>query len=169
MAIIIDDIDVSGCKYFDSDSYRLHVMPCYLQELPNGCKGNDCYYKQLKRKDSTVKKIFSESYQKWMYYIANGINNASSTTIGHLLEDLCIITKLLAAECGIKDRTLDYYVRDHIVREPLTSNFLVGKYNQCIYITEKAYRLTPFQIIEDAINVRGITFFIVDKEVDNGK
>ena len=44
--IIIDDVDVSGCKHYDPEQYfKCNISCCHCEENPN------CYYKQLKRKE----------------------------------------------------------------------------------------------------------------------
>ena len=65
--------------------------------------------KELSIKTAECEELFAKTYQMWMYYIANGINNASDLNIQHLLEDLGKITKMLAELCNIKDSTLSYY------------------------------------------------------------
>lgn len=65
--------------------------------------------KQLTNKMQECEELFAKTYQMWMYYIANGINNASDLNIQYLLEDLGKITKMLAELCNIKDSTLSYY------------------------------------------------------------
>ena len=47
---IIDGIDVSGCKYYDAKKLPLYnCLECINHFKP--CLGNNCYYKQLKRKE----------------------------------------------------------------------------------------------------------------------
>ncbi|DAB11510.1 TPA: hypothetical protein CPT95_00050 [Candidatus Gastranaerophilales bacterium HUM_15] len=110
--IIIDGVDVSKCKYFEDGEcgceYYLRygyeiTMHDRCEECPN------CYFKQLARKTQECEKIFAKTYQMWMYYIANGLNNASDVNIQYLLEDLGKVTKILAELCNIKDSTLSYY------------------------------------------------------------
>lgn len=49
--IMIDGVDVSGCRNFDKESYKLDVYDCDLNELHGYCScNNDCYFKQLVRK-----------------------------------------------------------------------------------------------------------------------
>lgn len=97
--IIIDGVDVSKCKY----------LP-YCNDKQGNCAFEpNCYFKQLARKTQECEELFAKTYQMWMYYIANGINNASDLNIQYLLEDLGKITKMLAELCNIKDSTLSYY------------------------------------------------------------
>lgn len=57
-------------------------------------------------------RVYEYSYAKWMYYIANGLNNASDKNINYLLQDLGAVTRLLADLVGEKDATLRHYVGD---------------------------------------------------------
>ena len=64
---IIDDADVSKCKYIDIENFEKPICHCISQrnecEMP--CEYNkDCYYKQLKRKEQEceeLKKIINEA------------------------------------------------------------------------------------------------------------
>lgn len=111
--IIIDGCNVGGCKYLNtfSDSDGYHYYCDLADDIKNEyCEHyRDCYFKQLARKTRECEELFAKTYQMWMYYIANGINNASDLNIQHLLEDLGKITKMLAELCNIKDSTLSYY------------------------------------------------------------
>lgn len=50
--IIIDGIDVSGCRYlFDDTSYKRSKTSCSITLKDCKYLGNNCYYKQLKRKE----------------------------------------------------------------------------------------------------------------------
>ncbi len=55
-------------------------------------------------------RVYEKSYQKWIWYIANGLNNASDENIQALLHDLAYVTRLLAELVGEKDATLNYYL-----------------------------------------------------------
>lgn len=50
--IIIDGVDVSGCKYlFDDTSYKRSKTSCSITLKDCKYLGNNCYYKQLRRKE----------------------------------------------------------------------------------------------------------------------
>lgn len=70
--IIIDGVDVAGCKYFN----RFRNI-CHNKNLCCDCEKNqDCYYKQLKRKEQECEEHRSnaESYCKSYQYscVVNG-------------------------------------------------------------------------------------------------
>lgn len=60
--IIIDDIDVSGCKYLDiTKSGRAQCMDYKRESNRADCKcNNDCYYKQLKHKEEECEELRDE-------------------------------------------------------------------------------------------------------------
>ena len=59
--IMIDGVDVSGCRNFDKESYKLDVYDCDLNELHGYCsRNNDCYFKQLARKTQECEELISE-------------------------------------------------------------------------------------------------------------
>lgn len=109
---IIDGVDVSGCEYFYLD--RDGEPGCCESDQTCPCNAI-CGYAaislrwQLARKEQECEEIFVKTYQMWMYYISNGINNASDLTIQYLLEDIGKVTKMLAALCDIKNNTLRHY------------------------------------------------------------
>ena len=106
------------CKYKFQDKEKFSGKPyctCFselCEDLSFVCDHN-CQifedYKQLIYKTQECEEIFCKTYQMWMYYIANGLNNASNLNIQYLLEDLGKVTKMLAELCNIKDNTLNYY------------------------------------------------------------
>ena len=50
--IIIDSVDVSGCKHYNPEQYfECNIGCCHCEENP------DCYYKQLNRKEQECEKI----------------------------------------------------------------------------------------------------------------
>lgn len=51
--IIIDGVDVSGCKHFENADQEM----CCELTCCGGCRGIDCYYKQLKRKEQRIVKL----------------------------------------------------------------------------------------------------------------
>ena len=54
--IIIDNIDVSGCKYYDVKKLPLYnCLECINHFKP--CLGNNCYYKQLSRKEQECEEL----------------------------------------------------------------------------------------------------------------
>lgn len=56
--IIIDGVDVSGCRNFDIESYKLGVYDCDLNELHGYCRcNNNCYFKQLARKTQECEEL----------------------------------------------------------------------------------------------------------------
>ena len=58
--IIIDDADVSKCKYIDIENFENPICNCISQrnECKIPCENNkDCYYKQLKRKEQEYNKL----------------------------------------------------------------------------------------------------------------
>ena len=61
--IIIDGVDVSGCKYIDIENFEKPICHCISQrnecEMP--CEYNkDCYFKQLARKEQECKELTSQ-------------------------------------------------------------------------------------------------------------
>ena len=65
--IIIDGVDVSGCKYIDIENFEKPICHCISQrnecEMP--CEYNkDCYYKQLKRKEQECEEL-KEDRERW--------------------------------------------------------------------------------------------------------
>ena len=51
-SLIIDGVDVSGCRYlFDDTSYKRSKTTCSITLKDCKYLGNNCYYKQLKRKE----------------------------------------------------------------------------------------------------------------------
>ena len=56
--IIIDGVDVSGCRYlFDDTSYKGSKTSCAITLKDCKYLDNNCYYKQLKRKEQECKKL----------------------------------------------------------------------------------------------------------------
>lgn len=54
--IIIDGVDVAGCRHYDKTLKHEHVFNCYENcDLPIYCKNKNCYYKQLKRLEFELK------------------------------------------------------------------------------------------------------------------
>ena len=51
--IMIDGVNVSGCKFFEP---KAQVMQCHRGALTQRCKANNCYFKQLKRKEQECEK-----------------------------------------------------------------------------------------------------------------
>ena len=52
--IIIDGVDVSECKYFENADQEM----CCELTCCGGCRGIDCYYKQLQRAEKTMQEIW---------------------------------------------------------------------------------------------------------------
>ena len=62
--IIIDGVDVAGCKYFN----RFRSI-CHNKNLCCDCEKNqDCYYKQLARKEQECEKLKSQMDEDYNYY-----------------------------------------------------------------------------------------------------
>ena len=56
--IIIDGVDVSGCRYlFDDTSYKRSKTSCSITLKDCKYLGNNCYYKQLKAKEQECEKL----------------------------------------------------------------------------------------------------------------
>ena len=56
--IIIDGVDVSGCRYlFDDTSYKKSKTSCSITLKDCKYLGNNCYYKQLKCKEQECKEL----------------------------------------------------------------------------------------------------------------
>ena len=63
--IIIDGVDVSGCKYFDCCNKECkaeyHIRHGYQLVENDSCKENpNCYFKQLKRKEQECEELKSD-------------------------------------------------------------------------------------------------------------
>ena len=54
--IIIDGCDVSGCENYGETMAKTHNCTLYDEYL-RPCKGTDCYYKQLKRKEQECEEL----------------------------------------------------------------------------------------------------------------
>ena len=78
--IIIDGVDVSGCRYlFDDTSYKRSKTSCSITLKDCKYLGNNCYYKQLKRAEQKLEKIkkvcnkFTPDHYKILLIINGGI------------------------------------------------------------------------------------------------
>lgn len=98
---------MSKCSYIDECG-----SPCDCNKENPDCRIRE-KLEQIKKENEHLKNkldaLLSIGYNKWMYYIANGINNAGDITIQYLLEDLGKVVNLLARVCEIKNNTLSYY------------------------------------------------------------
>lgn len=57
-SIIIDGVDVSGCRYlFDDTSYKRSKTSCSITLKDCKYLGNNCYYKQLKAKEQECERL----------------------------------------------------------------------------------------------------------------
>ncbi len=72
---------------------------------------NTALKEQIKLKDEALMGIAIKSYQLWMDWIANGINNASDNNTQGLLQDLGNVTRLINDMTGTTDSTLAYYTQ----------------------------------------------------------
>ncbi len=54
--IIIDGVDVSGCKYFCLNQTGNNCLN-HNQGFSMNCNNNNCYYKQLKRKEQECEEL----------------------------------------------------------------------------------------------------------------
>ena len=71
--IIIDGVDVSGCRYlFDDTSYKRSKTSCSITLKDCKYLGNNCYYKQRKKYSSALKEIGKLSENA--YCLTNGTN-----------------------------------------------------------------------------------------------
>ncbi|MCM1339986.1 MAG: hypothetical protein NC191_09980 [Muribaculaceae bacterium] len=71
--IIIDGVDVSGCKdYF--------AQGCYMDEIsPEDCEGKNCIFKQLARKTEECEKL-KDALKNVQDFINAGINPKQTET-----------------------------------------------------------------------------------------
>lgn len=59
--VIIDGVDVSGCKGFNKDGYKRKLFDCHGKELLGYCLCDpNCYYKQLQRKIAEYEELKDE-------------------------------------------------------------------------------------------------------------
>ena len=59
--IIIDGVDVSGCKCFYINASHPELQECINPYCKDLCKNNpNCYYKQLKRKEQECEELKNE-------------------------------------------------------------------------------------------------------------
>lgn len=59
--VIIDGVDVSGCKGFNKDGYKRTLFDCHGKELLGYCLCDpNCYYKQLQRKIAEYEELKDE-------------------------------------------------------------------------------------------------------------
>lgn len=89
--IIIDGVQVQDCVFFCTDIQEEIICEKNLYPTCGGCKGIDCYYKQLKRKEQECERLKDE-------------NITLTVTREKLLGELCIV------EEGLKDY-LEHYNR----------------------------------------------------------
>ena len=76
--IIIDGVDVSGCENYGETMAKTHNCTLYDEYL-RPCKGTDCYYKQLKRKEQEC-----EAYQKQFKADTKEMEDYQNTIVRHL-------------------------------------------------------------------------------------
>lgn len=90
--IIIDGVDVSGCAYFDYENEGTRECDAYSNE----CEANNCYFKQLKRKEQECKKLNNKIIDM------NSIIEDAAINLGNkdfTLYDLPFEIKKLSQEC----------------------------------------------------------------------
>ena len=59
-----------------------------------------------------IKHVLQESFDLWMFHIANGVGNSSNTNVHELLEDFAVAIRLLADALGESEAFLRYYTND---------------------------------------------------------
>lgn len=73
--IIIDDVDVSGCKHYNPEQYfECNIGCCHCEENPN------CYYKQLKRKEQECEELHNRT-ASIIYNLTGGRLSYSTYTL----------------------------------------------------------------------------------------
>lgn len=79
--IIIDGVDVSECRNYDSSEYwKCEPFICHCEELPN------CYFKQFKRAEKKLEKIKEYCNKYQMEYIVNNGVQLLTTRILQIIE-----------------------------------------------------------------------------------
>ena len=120
--IIIDGVDVSGCQFYSeklstmkgtgfisvakSNGFCTHNIrgldnsSCYDAHIEYArCKNNNCYYKQLKRKEQKCEELKKElDFQKSMYECARADEEDKFEEILELKQTLAEIKKLVEKE-----------------------------------------------------------------------
>ena len=98
--IMINGVDVSGCRNFDKESYKLDVYDCDLNELHGYCScNNDCCFKQHARKTQECEQI-KEKYE------ALKLENQEGYEIVAELKHECEELKKKLRELELKNTTL---------------------------------------------------------------
>lgn len=59
-----------------------------------------------------IKEVLQESFNLWMFHIANGVGNSSNANVQELLEDFAVAVRLLADVLGESEAFLEYYTND---------------------------------------------------------
>lgn len=101
--IIVDGVDVSGCEFCDWKGSDIPQCRIRLASFEPTCKGYNCYYKQLKRKEQECEEL-------------EEANNTLTITRKKLLGDLCIV------EESLKDYTEHYNRQSEEVDQLKTEN-----------------------------------------------
>lgn len=97
--IIIDDVDVSGCLFYQvnfEEDYDVEIKH-YCSNWHNSCESNNntnCYYKQLKRKEQECEKLKEaiDGLLKIQYQLADSCTKYEQTLaeIKEMLKEICM-------------------------------------------------------------------------------
>lgn len=111
--IIIDGVPVQDCCYFDyeNDGYE---DSCYIHQ--NECSAQNCYYKQLKRKEQELEEL-KEKYlelkkQNGSYIVQLNTANEQPDQLKVENEELKMKNSILEDEYKILEDNLDSRTRD---------------------------------------------------------
>lgn len=120
-----EQLDVTTCYCHYNGWSALHRDTRSMCELgyDKECKPQEyqCHHyvqwleKQLEIKSNKLnelEKVAITSYEMWMYYIANGVNNCSDKSVQQLLVDLSVIVRLMFDGLQIHDNTLHYFTNE---------------------------------------------------------
>ena len=92
--IIIDGVPVQDCCYFDyeNDGYE---DSCYIHQ--NECSAQNCYYKQLKRKEQECEELKEELEE---LKEENEYNEANAIEFKQTLVEICLNVETLRLNIG---------------------------------------------------------------------
>lgn len=107
--IIIDGIDVSRCRYlFDDTSYKRSKTSCSITLKDCKYLDNNCYYKQLKRKErecEELKNIINEAKNSKLdlksFLVGEAIQNEYEQQLDQFKQTLAEIKKIAEKQCNI--------------------------------------------------------------------
>ena len=107
--IIIDGVDVAGCRYlFDDTAYKHSKTQCSITLKDCKYLGNNCYYKQLKRLEQENEKLKKEVKQIGSSFIKKGdYARALEQENAELKRDIetrtmCVTCKRELQNCNLK-------------------------------------------------------------------